>query len=109
MVHSFSLLSSLPACKPTTLSAILCVAPAFAARGLSATLLCVLSCSKAVKTWIAEHNAQEAVIVGGGFIGIEMVENLVHLGLKVTLVEMLPQVNSKQQTPCLAAFTGIVR
>ena len=33
-----------------------------------------------------------AVVVGGGFIGIEMVENLVHRGLEVTLVEMLDQV-----------------
>ncbi|MGO7266353.1 NAD(P)/FAD-dependent oxidoreductase, partial [Rhizobium johnstonii] len=33
-----------------------------------------------------------AVVVGGGFIGIEMVENLVHAGFDVTLVEMLDQV-----------------
>ena len=33
-----------------------------------------------------------AVVVGGGFIGLEMVENLVHLGLEVTLVEKMNQV-----------------
>jgi len=33
-----------------------------------------------------------AVVVGGGFIGLEMVENLVHRGLEVTLVEKLNQV-----------------
>jgi NADPH-dependent 2,4-dienoyl-CoA reductase/sulfur reductase-like enzyme/rhodanese-related sulfurtransferase len=33
-----------------------------------------------------------AVVVGGGFIGLEMVENLVHRGFDVTLVEMLDQV-----------------
>ncbi|MCU0290433.1 MAG: FAD-dependent oxidoreductase [Thermoanaerobaculaceae bacterium] len=33
-----------------------------------------------------------AVVVGGGFTGLEMVENLVHRGLDVTLVEMLDQV-----------------
>ncbi len=33
-----------------------------------------------------------AVVVGGGFIGLEMVENLVHRGFDVTLLEMLPQV-----------------
>jgi NADPH-dependent 2,4-dienoyl-CoA reductase/sulfur reductase-like enzyme/rhodanese-related sulfurtransferase len=33
-----------------------------------------------------------AVVVGGGFIGVEMVENLVHRGFEVTLVEMLDQV-----------------
>lgn len=35
---------------------------------------------------------KRAVVVGGGFIGLEMVENLVHRGLDVTLVEKLNQV-----------------
>jgi NADPH-dependent 2,4-dienoyl-CoA reductase/sulfur reductase-like enzyme/rhodanese-related sulfurtransferase len=35
---------------------------------------------------------KRAVVVGGGFIGLEMVENFVHLGLEVTLVEKLNQV-----------------
>ena len=35
---------------------------------------------------------QRAVVVGGGFIGLEMVENFAHLGLDVTLVEKLNQV-----------------
>ncbi|MGO6770978.1 FAD-dependent oxidoreductase [Rhizobium johnstonii] len=34
----------------------------------------------------------QAVVVGGGFIGIEMVENLAHAGFDVTLVEMLDHV-----------------
>jgi NADPH-dependent 2,4-dienoyl-CoA reductase/sulfur reductase-like enzyme/rhodanese-related sulfurtransferase len=36
--------------------------------------------------------AKRAVVVGGGFIGLEMVENLVHRGLEVTLIERLNQV-----------------
>ena len=36
--------------------------------------------------------ARRAVVIGGGFIGLEMAENLVHLGFEVTLVEMLDQV-----------------
>ncbi|MGD0624606.1 MAG: FAD-dependent oxidoreductase [Thermodesulfobacteriota bacterium] len=40
----------------------------------------------------AVTKAKRAVVVGGGFIGLEMTENLVHLGLEVTLVEMLDQV-----------------
>ncbi len=36
--------------------------------------------------------AKRAVVVGGGFIGLEMVENLAHRGLDVTLVERLNQV-----------------
>ena len=35
---------------------------------------------------------ERAVVVGGGYIGLEMAENLVHRGLEVTLVEMLDQV-----------------
>jgi NADPH-dependent 2,4-dienoyl-CoA reductase/sulfur reductase-like enzyme len=55
--------------------------------------LCFSCCSRAIKAWIAQHSVQQAVVVGGGFIGLEMVENLVHLGIKTTLVEMLPQVS----------------
>jgi rhodanese-related sulfurtransferase len=35
---------------------------------------------------------RRAVVIGGGFIGLEMAENLVHLGFDVTLVELLDQV-----------------
>jgi NADPH-dependent 2,4-dienoyl-CoA reductase/sulfur reductase-like enzyme/rhodanese-related sulfurtransferase len=35
---------------------------------------------------------KRAVVVGGGYIGLEMAENLVHRGLEVTVVEMLDQV-----------------
>ena len=34
---------------------------------------------------------RRAVVVGGGFIGLEMAENLVHLGFDVTLMQKLPQ------------------
>ena len=36
--------------------------------------------------------ARRAVVVGGGFIGLEMAENLIHLGLDVTLIQREPQV-----------------
>jgi NADPH-dependent 2,4-dienoyl-CoA reductase/sulfur reductase-like enzyme/rhodanese-related sulfurtransferase len=35
---------------------------------------------------------RRAVVIGGGFIGLETAENLVHAGFEVTLVEMLDQV-----------------
>jgi NADPH-dependent 2,4-dienoyl-CoA reductase/sulfur reductase-like enzyme/rhodanese-related sulfurtransferase len=35
---------------------------------------------------------RRAVIIGGGFIGLEMAENLTHIGFEVTLVEMLDQI-----------------
>lgn len=40
----------------------------------------------------ATGEARTAVVVGGGFIGVEMAENLVHRGLSVTLVEAADQV-----------------
>ena len=39
-----------------------------------------------------KSGAKKAVVVGGGFIGLEVVENLVELGIETSLVEMLPQV-----------------
>ena len=45
-----------------------------------------------IRAWIEEKQAKRAVVVGGGFIGLEMAENLVHRGLEVTLVEMIDQV-----------------
>ena len=41
-----------------------------------------------------EAGTRAAVVVGGGFIGLESAENLAHRGVKVTLVEKLPQVMS---------------
>ena len=41
----------------------------------------------AVKAAATESGAQSAVILGGGFIGIELAENLRHLGLETTLVQ----------------------
>ena len=38
------------------------------------------------------NKPKRAVVVGGGFIGLEMVENFIHLGLEVTLIEKLNQV-----------------
>lgn len=38
------------------------------------------------------HESASAVVIGGGFIGVEMAENLVHRGLQVALVEATPQV-----------------
>jgi NADPH-dependent 2,4-dienoyl-CoA reductase/sulfur reductase-like enzyme/rhodanese-related sulfurtransferase len=35
---------------------------------------------------------RHAVVIGGGFIGLEMAENLVHIGFEVTVIEMLDQV-----------------
>ena len=48
--------------------------------------------SRRIRAWIEQRQAKSAVVVGGGFIGLEMVENLLHRGLEVTVLEKLPQV-----------------
>ena len=48
--------------------------------------------SRRIRAWISDRNARTAVVVGGGFIGLEMVENLIRRGLAVTVLEKLPQV-----------------
>lgn len=46
----------------------------------------------AILAHLEQREVRDALVVGGGFIGLEMVENLAHRGLRVALVEMLPQV-----------------
>jgi NADPH-dependent 2,4-dienoyl-CoA reductase/sulfur reductase-like enzyme/rhodanese-related sulfurtransferase len=48
--------------------------------------------TRRIRSWIEEHRPRRALVVGGGFIGLEMAENLVHRGLQVTILEKLPQV-----------------
>jgi NADPH-dependent 2,4-dienoyl-CoA reductase/sulfur reductase-like enzyme/rhodanese-related sulfurtransferase len=48
--------------------------------------------SRRIRSWITDRHARKAVIVGGGFIGLEMVENLVRRGISVTVLEKQPQV-----------------
>jgi NADPH-dependent 2,4-dienoyl-CoA reductase/sulfur reductase-like enzyme/rhodanese-related sulfurtransferase len=45
-----------------------------------------------IKAFINENKPQKAVIIGSGFIGLEMTENLKALGIEVTIVELAPQV-----------------
>lgn len=46
----------------------------------------------AIRRWISEQQPRRGVIVGGGYIGLEMAEALAAHGIQVTVVEMLPQV-----------------
>jgi NADPH-dependent 2,4-dienoyl-CoA reductase/sulfur reductase-like enzyme/rhodanese-related sulfurtransferase len=45
-----------------------------------------------IMAWIKDCKTCRAVVVGGGYIGLEMAEQLKHRGLGVTVVEALPQV-----------------
>lgn len=46
----------------------------------------------AIKEYITTHKVKNALIVGAGFIGLEMAENLHQAGTKVSIVEMMDQV-----------------
>jgi CoA-disulfide reductase len=45
-----------------------------------------------IKNHVDNNNPKRAIVVGGGFIGIEMAENLVDRGIQVTLIEMANQI-----------------
>ncbi|MFP4144546.1 MAG: FAD-dependent oxidoreductase [Phycisphaeraceae bacterium] len=45
-----------------------------------------------IRTWLDEHSPKRAVVVGAGFIGLEMVEQFVRRGIDTSLVELQPQV-----------------
>ena len=47
-----------------------------------------------IKSYMQQKEVKNAVIVGGGFIGLEMAENLHHRGIRVSIVEMGNQVMS---------------
>ncbi|HYG60153.1 MAG TPA: FAD-dependent oxidoreductase, partial [Symbiobacteriaceae bacterium] len=48
--------------------------------------------SDAIRRYLESEQPQRAVVIGAGFIGLEMVENLHKLGLEVTVVEKADQV-----------------
>ncbi len=56
-----------------------------------------------IKSLTEKTKKGKAVIVGGGFIGLEMAENLKALGFMVTIVEMIPQVMT-QLDPVMASI-----
>lgn len=55
--------------------------------------------------FITGEEPKKAVVVGGGFIGLEMVEALVKRGMDVTLVEMAPQVMPNLEGEFAGAIT----
>lgn len=46
----------------------------------------------AISNFIHIHNPKKAVVIGAGFIGLEMAESLVQRGMEVTIVEKAPHV-----------------
>ena len=62
-----------------------------------------------VNQWIEQHNAQRAVVVGAGYIGLEMVENLTRREIDVTVLERLdrimPTMDAEMVTPVYSVLT----
>jgi len=48
--------------------------------------------SDAIKTFLTRHSSHRAVVIGGGFIGLETAEALKNRGIRVTVVEKAPQI-----------------
>ncbi|MHA1611262.1 MAG: FAD-dependent oxidoreductase [Promethearchaeota archaeon] len=60
---------------------------------------------RAIKTYMDTKKPVHALVVGGGFIGLEMAENLAHVGLKVTVNELAPQLMNPLD-PEMAAYVS---
>lgn len=58
-----------------------------------------------IKDFLEEEKPKKAVVVGGGFIGIEMAENLSLKGVSVDVIEKLPQI-LPQMDPEMAGILG---
>ena len=61
----------------------------------------------AIKNYIDNHSVKKAVVVGAGFIGLEMAENLHHIGASVSIVEKLNQVMPPIDFSMAAMVEGI--
>jgi NADPH-dependent 2,4-dienoyl-CoA reductase/sulfur reductase-like enzyme/rhodanese-related sulfurtransferase len=62
-----------------------------------------------IKSHITKNNAKKAVIIGAGFIGLEMAENLHGIGLEVTIVEMAGQILTPVDFPIAAIVQQHIR
>ncbi len=62
-----------------------------------------------IKKYVGEQSVKQAVVVGGGFIGIEVAENLCKLGIAVTLVEAAEQLMSTFDSDMAAFIHAEVR
>ena len=51
-----------------------------------------ISDSDRIKGYINNNHPKKAIVIGGGFIGVEMAENLIDAGLEVSIVELSNQV-----------------
>jgi len=62
-----------------------------------------------IKAYVGQYPKGKAVVIGGGFIGLEMAENLHHLGMQVTIIEMGKQVLAPVDFPIAAMAQQHIR
>ncbi len=62
-----------------------------------------------IKEYVNRFPNGKAVVIGAGFIGLEMAENLHHLGMKVTIIEMGNQVLAPVDFPVAAIAQQHIR
>ncbi len=60
----------------------------------------------AIRTYIENNNCKKAVVVGAGFIGMEMAENLLAQKLSVTVIDMANQILPNILDPEMAGFAA---
>jgi NADPH-dependent 2,4-dienoyl-CoA reductase/sulfur reductase-like enzyme/rhodanese-related sulfurtransferase len=65
--------------------------------------------SNQIKQWIKRYDVRHAVVVGGGFIGLEVTENLHHLEIGVTLIQRDPQIMTTIDPEMVQPMTNAVR
>lgn len=62
-----------------------------------------------IKAYVNKHKAGKAVVIGAGFIGLEMAENLHHLGMDVSIIEMGKQILAPLDFPIAAEVQQHIR
>ena len=58
----------------------------------------------AVRAYLQAQQVKKAVVVGGGFIGLEVAENLKNQGVEVTVIDFAPQIMPNVIDPEMAAY-----
>jgi len=62
-----------------------------------------------IKAYVQQEQVKKAVVIGAGFIGLEMAENLHSLGLDVSIIEMADQVLTPVDFPIAAILQQHIR
>ncbi|MEY3873846.1 MAG: Coenzyme disulfide reductase, partial [Bacteroidota bacterium] len=62
-----------------------------------------------IKSYVSQKTVKKAVVIGAGFIGLEMAENLHDLGLHVTVIEMGNQILAPVDYPIAAIVQQHIR